>query len=68
MYIVTRDGKHVLPGIKGTSYEQVRSFLRKFIRQQFSKDTRMVRDGGMGEVFDNNPAISAYGYQITKIN
>ena len=48
MYIVTRDGKHVLPGIKGTSYEQVRSFLRKFIRQQFSKDTRMVRDGVMG--------------------
>jgi hypothetical protein len=65
MYTVERNGKKTT--LTFSTYEQARSMVRRIIRMTFSKDTRIMRDGGIGEMLDNNPAISAYGYRIKRV-
>jgi hypothetical protein len=68
MYKVYKNGK-VITNSKWTfkTYEEARSFLRRWIRENVSMDTRLNKATGFGELIHNNPSISDFGYSIRQV-
>lgn len=49
------------------TYEEARSYLRKKLRHTFPAITRHIKDNSYSELCHYNPAISSYGFSITKV-
>ncbi len=66
MYIIKRFGKRFSKHTFFT-YEEARSYLRKYIRKFYSKDriyNNFQYGTDYGDLFYNNPSTSNYGFKI----
>lgn len=68
MYNIFKGNRKVFTNHTFTTYEQARSFLRKYLREQARKGKLQTYFMDLGWTVHSNPSITDYSYTIKQVN